>query len=64
MKYRITKPIELKGSEVGDIVDMNDLAFELNKDCLEDCDQSLSSKHVWVVADPSNISSGILKVNM
>lgn len=63
MKYRITKQgLNLPGSEIGDIVDMNDAAatLALERGVVEECDQELKSKHVLFLATPMDIK---LKVN-
>ncbi len=65
MKYKIKKQgMNLVGSEVGDIVDMNEDAFKYNSEFVEECeDQNVKSKHVLFYADVSKAKNGILTIN-
>lgn len=58
MKYQIIKEgLILEGSQIGDIVDMNEGAAEIavKAGVVELCDQSLPNKHVLILANPTMI---------
>jgi hypothetical protein len=64
MKYRIIKEgLNLKGSQIGDIVDMNDGAatIALKAEVVELCDQFLPNKHVLMLVDPLQINLSVKK---
>lgn len=66
MKYRIKKPgLNIQNAEIGDIVEMNDSAAKLalEKDIVENCDQSLPNKHCVFLATPMDIKLKVLSVN-
>lgn len=66
MRYKIIKQgLNLKGSEIGDIVEMNDKAADvaLKAGVVEIYEGELKAKHVFLFVDALRSTGRALKVN-
>lgn len=66
MKVRIIKEgLNLEGSQIGDIVEMNDKAYEIafTGGVVENYEGEETAKHVLILADPQKTNGEINKIN-